>query len=1035
MELPGHLKNQLIDGKLVLFLGSGASKESKDSNGKKPPTGSELRGLISNRFLKGKFLTKNLMEISDLAISESDLFTFQGFLKEIFDRFKPTEIFKGITTFKWVGIATTNYDRLIENAYEESPERLQNPIPFIDDTDRVDTSMHNEINIKLLKLHGCISRITNENCPLIISSEQFINYENERRNVFRQFYSWASDSEILFVGYSLNDPNFRSILKQIDFENKSRPKYFAVIPSFEDEEQRFWEQKRVTLIKGTFKDLFESAKEILPDNQRELLKIEKKEFQHPIGEKFIKNDSSISPSCLEFLKYDVDYVKSVISTKTIRAKDFYRGYNEEWSAIEQNLDVRRDLSDEILLSHFLIEEEEYNNKPEFIIVQAHAGAGKSILLRRIAWDAAKDYAKLCLYIKTGGSIKTDFIKELIILSGERLFLFVDNISRRIKEIRHLFKNIGSEGSKLTVIGCERINELNISCEELFPFITSKIDLKYLNLKEIDNLIELLRKHNALGTNLTGKTNDECRKEFAERMGRQLLVALHEATLGKKYEDIIVDEYNNITPNKAKSMYLTICILNRFDVPVRAGIISRLHGIKFEEFEKEFFKPLEQVIFTNDNKYIQEYEYKARHPYIAQIVFDNVLRDQNEKFDNYLSCLQALNTSYSSDEKAFRQMIKGNELKNLFSDSNKVKFIFKEAQNILGEDSSLYHQMAIYEMNRAGGNLKECLKFLTKASDLSPDNDIIRHTLAEYNLKMSDKVDTPLEKEKYRNEAFNLANKLKNSYTKTYYAYHTLVKIGLKKLEDFKIKNFDISNKEIEDTIKDIQKNLMDGLQQYPQNSYLLSAEADLAKYIYDSDKVIKCLENAFHANPTNTYVASRLAKKYVKDGNLIEAKKVMEKAIESNRNENKHHYFYSKILIELQESDNELILYHLKRAFTPGDNNYDAQILYARQLYIMGKDYHEMKSLFNNLEKARLAYEDKIKKLYLLKDEFIGQVNRIGSNYCIIQRDGIGDTILAKAEDFEDNVFNQITFNSRVHFKIAFNFKGPIAFEIKIINY
>jgi len=94
-----------------------------------------------------------------------------------------------------------------------------------------------------------------------------------------------------------------------------------------------------------------------------------------------------------------------------------------------------------------------------------------------------------------------------------------------------------------------------------------------------------------------------------------------------------------------------------------------------------------------------------------------------------------------------------------------------------------------------------------------------------------------------------------------------------------------------------------------------------------------------------------------------------------------------------------------------------------------------MKSIFNNLDKARLPYEDKIKKLYHLKDEFIGQINRVGSNFCIIQRDGIGDTILAKAEDFENNAFYQLTLSSRIRFKIAFNFKGSIAFDIKIINF
>ena len=37
-----------------------------------------------------------------------------------------------------------------------------------------------------------------------------------------------------------------------------------------------------------------------------------------------------------------------------------------------------------------------------------------------------------------------------------------------------------------------------------------------------------------------------------------------------------------------------------------------------------------------------------------------------------------------------------------------------------------------------------------------------------------------------------------------------------------------------------------------------------------------------------------------------------------------------------EPKDHTLIEYHLRRSFTPGDKNYEAQLLYARQLYILG---------------------------------------------------------------------------------------------------
>ena len=76
-----------------------------------------------------------------------------------------------------------------------------------------------------------------------------------------------------------------------------------------------------------------------------------------------------------------------------------------------------------------------------------------------------------------------------------------------------------------------------------------------------------------------------------------MVALHEATSGKPFEDIIADEYAEVKPELAQLMYLGVCFLNRFDVPVRAGIIARVFGIRFTDFKERFFKPLEQVVIT------------------------------------------------------------------------------------------------------------------------------------------------------------------------------------------------------------------------------------------------------------------------------------------------------------------------------------------------------------------------------------------------------------------------------------------------------
>jgi len=59
------------------------------------------------------------------------------------------------------------------------------------------------------------------------------------------------------------------------------------------------------------------------------------------------------------------------------------------------------------------------------------------------------------------------------------------------------------------------------------------------------------------------------QQFEEQAGRQLLVALHEATTGNPFEEILLDEFNEIQPLSARNLYLTVCVLNRLRVAVRA----------------------------------------------------------------------------------------------------------------------------------------------------------------------------------------------------------------------------------------------------------------------------------------------------------------------------------------------------------------------------------------------------------------------------------------------------------------------------------
>lgn len=972
----------------------------------------------------------DLGQIAEYAISERDLGTVQQFIRDTFLPLLPTEAHKLLPKFMWHGMVTTNYDLLIEAAYEVTKSRLQDPRPMIENRDRTDENLRNPRNVLLLKLHGCITRITNESCPLVLTPDQFIEHRSCRSRLFNTLSEWGAEHPLIFIGHSVQDPDIREALVELKELAGFRPRYFIIGPDADDIKARFWETKRITLIKGKFEEFLQALDAAISPAGRSLAIFRSAADAHPIQQHF-KTNILLSSAATEFLKMDVEYVNGITSTEQVNPKEFYKGLTTGFGPVEQNLDVRRRVSDLIAEQYFIRDQDAETSGPEVILIKAHAGAGKSVILRRLAWDAAREYESICLFSKAQGSLNAAPLQELIRALRRRIYLFIDDAADRSRELETLLKRIGAEGNYLTVIMTERINEWNVHGQNAAPFVTEEYEVKYLTPPEVDALLVLLERHHALGT-LQGLTPDDRRKELSEHAGRQLLVALHEATLGKPFESILLDEFNHITPFEAQRLYQTVCVLNRLNVPVRAGLVARVHGIPFEEFKKRFFAPLEHVVFAQFDEITRDYQYRARHPHIADIVFLKVLKNAEERFDCYIRCLKALNVSYSVDWKAFWQMVRARNLLELFPDLQMVRAVFAAAKETVGEDAHLLHQMGVYEMNRPNGDLAEASHLLEKASGLASYDASIKHSIAELKLKAAERSRTPLEKNKLLKEAANISAGLIQGESTDSYAHHTLVKVEIRKLEDGLLAN--APEAEIEVLVKDAESTLFDAQQEFPGDPYLLEAESQLAEVLKDNTRATNALSKAFNANPRNAIIATRLARQLETAEQVDKATEVLRRALDANNADRRLHYTYARLLMrKTQDYDGESVLYHLQRAFTDGDNNYEAQLLYGRQLFLNGR-LDESRKFFRRLSTARVAPQFKNKLLHPIENRrFEGRMMRPQGSYAFITRDGPGDSIFVHTRNVPEDTWNLLTMGTRVRFSIAFSLGGANAYELEIV--
>ncbi|MEL6323314.1 MAG: hypothetical protein AAFQ84_03680, partial [Pseudomonadota bacterium] len=126
IELPAPLIEQMRTGRVVLFLGAGASLEAKSPDGSKPPTGPKLADILAEKFVGEKVKDVDLMQVAEMAQRIAGKDNVAGFLRTFFRSFQPSAAHLLLPQFQWRAIATTNYDVLVEDAYGKARQPVQN---------------------------------------------------------------------------------------------------------------------------------------------------------------------------------------------------------------------------------------------------------------------------------------------------------------------------------------------------------------------------------------------------------------------------------------------------------------------------------------------------------------------------------------------------------------------------------------------------------------------------------------------------------------------------------------------------------------------------------------------------------------------------------------------------------------------------------------------------------------------------------------------------------------------------------------------
>ena len=1044
IQLNTWLLNTIRSGDAILFLGAGATVGARGARGREALNADQLRDAISDKFLSGRKKSKSLAIVADYAANISSLTIVQTFVKEQFADLEPAEFHYIIAQFRWRAIFTTNYDLVLEKVYQNSGERLQTLAPIISDKDNVNEILKDQRYLPYFKLHGCIDHICEPDLPLILASEQYARYEKKRKQLFKFLKEWGLRYPIIFCGYEIEDPNIQHILFDLNDSGINRPFYAVVRPSIDDLDERVWKGRRFDTVKATFCNFLNFLNSNIPEHVRILATA--RDLQDLSISKWFTSHQQPSDELLRYMDSEIEHVHASIAAEGADPQAFYRGLTHSWDAFRKELDLRRKITDDIILNWIL---EIDDSKPvRCFLLKGYAGSGKSITLRRAAWEAATQFDELILYLCEGGCIRKELISELYSLTGRRLTFLVDDALAHLSDILILIDYASRQNIKITIVFGARTNEWNVSGADLSTKVDSEYELRDLSEKEVMILLDKLEQNRCLGhlDKLTPAQRIEALKIGAER---QLLVALHEATSGKSFEELVFDEYNNIFPPEARILYLDICTLHRLGISVRAGLIHRISGISFINFKERFFKPLEHVVRTYQGTRFRDYAYRSRHSYIAQFVFEQALRSPGERVDQIIRMMKHMNIEYESDNIAFSQLIKGKTLAELFSDRSLVDQLYDVAEETGANLSHIYHQRAVFELNHSGGSLNKALSFILIAERNSPTRSrAIGHTKAMIYRNLALEAKTPLESAKLRQDARMILHDQLHSSNESY-PYMGLGQLALDEIkeklaaaeESSTTVDFEkLSDRVLIGLISTVEEIISIGLQKIPDNEYLMTLQADLSSLLADVPKAIQALESAFKATPRSDFIAVRLAHYYVRTGCNEKALEILNRCREHNPSSKIVHFNIARIYINANEIGNkEPISYHLKHSFTEGDSNNSAQMFYARHEFLYGNREEGLR-IFERLRLQKFAPAFLNYHWGVVHDsdgnpvEYKGYVSDLYGSYCFVNTSSLRAKIFIHQHRFTDPIeWDNLSLHSQLVFHLAFTVRGPHGISAKII--
>jgi hypothetical protein len=323
----------------------------------------------------------------------------------------------------------------------------------------------------------------------------------------------------------------------------------------------------------------------------------------------------------------------------LEERNFLRGYEPTWFDISQHHDVTRADT-----SHILDTVQSWSRTasgPQLFVVNSPAGAGKTALLMRTAYELARA-GHPTFYFSGSERLSVDPAVECLRLTKKLPVVVVDKLVDHAIHVVRLLDRLSELGVPAFLLAAERNNQLRRFRMEIGTHLVTYHPISSLDQSESLELVRKMRDEGLLGR--SAGTEDAILAAQVKR--RDLLAAICElASDERRFDRIVLSQWETIGDPNLERMMIAVSLSHSLGYHLRFALAERCSGIDAGVLLREIGSgTLSGLIFREG----YGYEYlRTAHRVIAERLIKTAV-DRDEIFDVYCSLARGLAKYVSPD---------------------------------------------------------------------------------------------------------------------------------------------------------------------------------------------------------------------------------------------------------------------------------------------------------------------------------------------------------------------------------------------------